>query len=76
MELGIGATNSEATRVPIFLERGATFGVACNGAAGAGTVETRGRGAVALCGPCVAKFGKSTSEPSLGSSRGLHCALA
>ena len=52
MELGIGATKSEATRVaaPIFLERRAMFGGACNGAAGAGDVENRGRGAVALRG--------------------------
>ena len=53
-ELGVGATNSVATReaVPIFLERGAVLVVACNVAAGAGNAETRGRGAVAL--RCVA----------------------
>ena len=51
-ELGTGATNFEATRVavPIFLERRAMFGGACNGAAGAGNVENCGRGAVALRG--------------------------
>ena len=51
-ELGVGATNSVATReaVPIFLERGAVLVVACNVAAGAGNAETRGRGAVALRG--------------------------
>ena len=51
-ELGVGATNSVATReaVPIFLERGAMFGGPCNGAAGAANVEDCGRGAVALRG--------------------------
>ena len=48
-ELGVGATNSVATReaVPIFLERRAMFGGACNGAAGAGNVETCGRSQMA-----------------------------
>ena len=51
MELGIGATKSEATReAPIVLERGAMFGGVCNGATGAGNVETCGRGPVALRG--------------------------
>ena len=51
-ELGVGATNSEASReaVPIFLESGAISGGACSGAAGAGNVGNCGRGAVALRG--------------------------
>ena len=46
------AMNSEATceAVPIFLERGAMLGWACNGAAGPGNVENCGRGAVGLRG--------------------------
>ena len=57
-ELGTGATNFEATRVavPIFLERRAMFGGACNGAAGAGNVENCGRGAVVLRGVARAWF--------------------
>ena len=76
MELGIGATKSEATReAPIVLERGAMFGGVCNGAAGAGNVERAGAAKWRCAASCVLKLDKSTSEPSLDSLRGLHSAL-
>ena len=75
---GVGVTNSEATReaAPAFLEQGAMFGGPCNGAAGAGTWKIAGAAQWRCAASYVVKLDKSTSEPSLGSSRGLHCALA
>ena len=57
-ELGAIATKSEATRVaaPIFLERRAMFGGACNRATGAGNVGNCGCGAVVLRGVARAWF--------------------
>ena len=57
-ELGTGATNPGATReaAPIFLKRGAMFGGARNGVAGARNVENCGRGAVVLLGVARAWF--------------------
>ena len=74
-ELGVGATNSEATRVFIFLGRGAkSGGLIC--AVGARNVEKSGAAQWRCAASCAATVDKSTSEPSLSSSRGLHCALA
>ena len=74
-ETGCGPTKSEATREAAILERGAMFGGVCNGAAGAGNVERAGAAKWRCAASCVLKLDKSTSEPSLGSWRGLHCAL-
>ena len=76
-ELGVGATNSVATReaVPIFLERGAMFGDACNDVAGAGNVETRARSSVALRG-VVRETRQVYFRAELGFLEGTPCALA
>ena len=79
-ELGVGATISEATREAgapmIFLEHGAISGGVRDAAAGAGTWKIAGAAQWRCAASYVVKLDKSTSEPSLGASRGLHCALA